>query len=73
MAALPLCVLRRPVVVAVAHGVAGRSAPMAAGCAAIVTVPFALILLVCAYGVRRTLATRSPTGMRAAPPSASTR
>ncbi|MFD9322473.1 hypothetical protein ACFWDQ_33310 [Streptomyces sp. NPDC060053] len=73
VAALPLYVLHRPVVVVFAYGVVGWSAPIVVKYAVIVTASPAVLLLVYAYGVRRTRVTRSRFGMRGAPPSTSTR
>ncbi|GGW30650.1 acyltransferase family protein [Streptomyces griseoloalbus] len=67
LAALPLYVLHQPVVVALAYGVVGWSAPMAVKYTVIVAASLAVILLLYEYGVRRTAVTRFLFGMRPEP------
>lgn len=67
VAALPLYVLRQPVVVAFAYGVVGWSAPIMVKYAVIVTGSLAVILVVYEYAVRRTRATRFLFGMQPGP------
>jgi len=69
VAALPLYVLHQPVVVALAYGVVGWSAPIVVKYVVIVTGALAAILLVYEYVVRRTRLTRFLFGMRTAPPA----
>ncbi|WP_258314458.1 acyltransferase [Streptomyces sp. Act143] len=71
IAALPVYVLHQPVVVALAYGVVGWSAPLVVKYAAIVAGSLAVIFAVYEYGVRRTRPTRILFGMRAAPPDTS--
>lgn len=68
-AALPLYVLHQPVVVAVAYGVVGWSAPMAVKYAVIVAASLTVVLLLYELGVRRTAVTRLLFGMRPRDPS----
>ncbi|WP_107122698.1 acyltransferase family protein [Streptomyces dysideae] len=67
LAALPLYVLHQPVVVALAYGVVGWSAPIPVKYAAIVAGSLVVILVVYECAVRRTRVTRLLFGMRAAP------
>ena len=67
LAALPLYVLHQPVVVALAYGVVGWSAPIVIKYAVIVTVSLAVIFLVYEIVVRRTRVTRFLFGMRPDP------
>ncbi|WP_409475078.1 acyltransferase family protein [Streptomyces sp. HC307] len=67
LAALPLYVLHQPVVVALAYGVVGWSAPIVIEYAVIVAGSLAVILLVYELVVRRTRVTRFLFGMRTAP------
>lgn len=68
VAALPLYVLHQPVVVALAYGVVGWSAPIVVEYAAIVTGSLAGILVLYECVVRRTRLTRFLFGMRPDPP-----
>ncbi|AZQ39664.1 acyltransferase [Streptomyces cyaneochromogenes] len=70
LAALPLYVLHQPVVVALAYGVVGWSAPIVVEYAVIVTGSLAVILALYEFVVRRTRLTRFLFGMRPAPPDA---
>ncbi|SDN42219.1 Acyltransferase family protein [Streptomyces sp. cf386] len=70
VAALPLYVLHQPVVVVLAYGVVGWSAPIVVEYTVIVTGSFAVILVLYECVVRRTRLTRFLFGMRAAPPNA---
>ncbi|GAA4042325.1 acyltransferase family protein [Streptomyces shaanxiensis] len=70
LAALPLYVLHQPVVVALAYGVVGWSAPIVVEYAVIVTGSLAVILVLHECLVRRTRLTRFLFGMRPAPPNA---
>ncbi|KMS73888.1 membrane protein [Streptomyces viridochromogenes] len=67
VAALPMYVLHQPVVVAVAYGVVGWSAPIVVEYAVIVAGSFAVILVLYESVVHRTRVTRFLFGMRAAP------
>jgi glucan biosynthesis protein C len=60
-------VLHQPVVVALAHGVVGWSAPVVVEYVVIVAGSFALILALYEFVVRRTRVTRFLFGMRTAP------
>ena len=64
VAALPLYVLHQPVVVALAYGVVGWSAPIVVEYAVIVAGSFAVILVLYECVVRRTRVTRFLFGMR---------
>ncbi|MFJ9659935.1 acyltransferase [Streptomyces griseoflavus] len=68
-AALPVYVLHQPVVVALAYGVVGWSAPAAVKYAVIVAASLAVVLVLYEYGVRRTAVTRFLFGMRPRGPS----
>ncbi|KUL45755.1 acyltransferase family protein [Streptomyces regalis] len=70
IAALPVYVLHQPVVVAVAYGVVGWSAPIAVKYAVIVTGSLVVILALYEGLVRRTRLTRFLFGMRPAPTKA---
>jgi glucans biosynthesis protein C len=67
VAALPLYVLHQPVVVALAYGVVGWSAPIVVKYVLIVSGSLAVILLVYEFVVRRTRVTRFLFGMRTDP------
>ncbi|MGW4867714.1 acyltransferase family protein [Streptomyces chartreusis] len=68
IAALPVYVLHQPVVVALAYGVVGWSAPIVVEYAVIVAGSLAVVLVLYEAVVRRTRPTRSLFGMRAGPP-----
>ena len=70
IAALPVYVLHQPVVVALAYGVVGWSAPILVEYAAIVAGSLVVILVLYEGVVRRTRPTRSLFGMRAEEPVA---